>query len=133
MVLPLKQMKSTTSAQSTSNLVLFCLLVYVAILHSAMLIYDLGHPNNFLHADRAISRLDTVRAYLSVPFQVPEIARFLVANGIPGDYYPQAFFYGAGGQYSVILAQIGLLIVSATALYKLTLLLTRSASLSLAA
>lgn len=133
MVLPQQQMKSTTSAQSTSNLVLFCLLVYVAILHGVMLIYDLGHPDNFLHADRAISRLDTVRAYLSVPFEVPEVVRFLVANGIPGDYYPQALFYGAGGQYSVILAQIGLLIGSAAALYELTLLLTRSASMSFAA
>jgi hypothetical protein len=132
-ILPLKQMKSPTSALSTPNRVLIYLLLYVATLHGLMLIYDVVHPDIFLHADRAISRLDTVRAYLSLPFEGPEVVRFLITNGIPGDYYPQALFYLVGGQYSVILAQIGLLIGATATLYKLTLLLTRSASMSLAA
>jgi hypothetical protein len=54
-------------------------------------------------------------------------------QGVPGDYLLQGLFFYLGGQYAVIFFQILLFMVSVAALYKLTLLITKSAKMSAAA
>ena len=108
------------------------LLVYVSILHGLMLLYDVAHPARFLNADRANERWDATQTFLSIHANKTELIHYFVSHGIIGDYFFQTLFYRLGGQYTVILAQICLLIMSVVALYRLTAMLTHSAHAGLA-
>jgi hypothetical protein len=108
----------------------FLLLLYVALLQGLLFAYDLNHPDVFLHADRALDRMHAINELQALLDGQSTFATFLsrqgTAMGVPGDYIVQGVLFHFGGQYSVILFQIALFLVSLVALYHLTFLLTNS-------
>ena len=86
-------------------------LVLAAMLHGAMLVFDLSHPDRFLAADRANTRLAAMEGFQRSIEQGTALS-YLVSNGIPGDYVPQAWLFALGGPTSVILGQIALFLIS---------------------
>ena len=109
------------------------LLAYLTILHGLMFVYDLTHPHLFLNADRASTRIENIKHFISLPPEHSPILDFVSSNGVPGDYFFQALLFQAGGQFLVIAGQVSLLLVSVLALYRLTLIVTHSRKLSLGA
>jgi hypothetical protein len=119
------------------NRTLFLILLYVGLIQAVMLIYDVRHPDIFLHADRASDRMRAIQdlvSFLQGHSSLPEFMRHQgTALGVPGDYLLQGVVFYLGGQYAVIFFQILLFMVSVAALYELTLLITQSAKMSVAA
>lgn len=87
------------------------LLLPFALLHGAMLLYDLSHPERFLRADRALSRIEVIERFGDA-WRAGEGAAFLASHGIPGDWLPQALLYLAGGAMLVIAVQVALALAS---------------------
>ena len=77
-------------------------------LHAGMLAYDFAHPDRFLLADRAVERLDVIRAFAASS----DRAAFVGSHGIPGDWLPHALLWLAGGPYFVIVVQAALAVLS---------------------
>ena len=101
-----------------------------------LFLYDLSHPEVFLHADRAYDRMQAINELLSflggrIPFAV-FLTREGTAQGVPGDYLVQGTLLYLGGTNSVILFQIVLFLASLAALYHLTQLLIGSIGVSFA-
>jgi hypothetical protein len=88
------------------------LLAPFALLHVVMLGYDLQHPDRFLHADRALERIELVRGFGAAWHGGGDMGAFLAGHGIVGDWLPQALLYLAGGQYLVIAVQLALVLLS---------------------
>ncbi len=119
------------------NRSLFFVLMPAVLLQTAMLAYDIFHPDIFHHADRSVDRMEAIRVLLSFLQGNSSLAEFLnqqgTLQGVPGDYLLQGLVFYLGGQYAVIVFQILLFIVSIAALYELTLLTTHSSKMSAAA
>ncbi len=111
---------------STDSTVLKLLLLYAAIIHAGLFIYDLLHPDAFLKADRALQRYQIIDNLLPNITSGNDLIAILSENGIVGDYLVHGLLYMAGGQYGVIAFQLMLLILSLAALFQFALLLTRS-------
>lgn len=109
------------------------LLAYAALLHAALLAYDLAHPEVFLRADRAVTRMAAIDTLAELIRQGAPLGEFFSSHGVVGDYLPQALVYLAGGRTAVILGQVLLFLISLAALLSLTLGLTRSRNCALAA
>lgn len=92
---------TTLSASLPSSSATARLLLPLAALHAAMLVYDLAHPERFLRADRALERMGAI-----------EKAAQYTSHGIVGDWLPQAILWHSGGQYFVIAVQIILALAS---------------------
>lgn len=90
---------------------LLALLAPLGLLHAIMLGYDLAHPDRFLNADRAGERIEVIRGFAQA-WHSGDVASYIAARGIPGDWLPQALLYIAGGQAFVIAAQIALALAS---------------------
>lgn len=82
------------------------LLLGFAALHVAMIAYDLGHPERFLNADRAVSRLQVIERFSEAWHAGADLRPFLAGGGIVGDWLPQAILHLAGGPLAVIVAQV---------------------------
>jgi hypothetical protein len=83
-----------------------------AALHVAMVAYDLGNPERFLNADRAVSRLQAIERFVAAWDSGAGLPALLAAQGIPGDWLPQALLTLAGGSLAVILVQVLLALAS---------------------
>ena len=96
-------------------------IISIAIaLHTLLFLFNYFiHPETFLTADRAKTRLGTVLDFLSQPLQYEAIAAFLTRKGIPGDYVFQAMIMGIGGQYGLVIFQIILAILAYVCLYSI--------------
>lgn len=114
----------------TSPYGLRAILIYLFLLHAGLLVWDIKHPQVFMHADRAYSRLDAMQRLLSAFHQGGGWQTVLMEQGIPGDYLPHALLYGLGGPAGIITVQLALLFASVYALYRLVHLLTLSRALA---
>jgi hypothetical protein len=89
----------------------WALVLPVAGVHLAMLVYDVAHPDRFLRADRADERLHAIMG-LPGAWAKGEAASYIASHGIVGDWLPQGLLYLAGGQYAVIALQVALALAS---------------------
>ncbi len=105
------QTKQTASAAPDRSAALRLIGPFAA-LHLLMLLYDAWHPDRFLNADRAVERLDVIRSFGETLQAGGDIAGFLAAHGIAGDWLPQALLYLMGGQYLVVAVQSLLALLS---------------------
>ncbi len=109
------------------------LLAYAALLHAGLLTNDMAHPEVFLRADRAVNRMGSINELAELLRQGASLREFFASHGVVGDYLPQALLYLVGGRTAVIVGQVLLFLISLTALYSLTLGLTRSRDCALVA
>lgn len=117
----------------SSSRPLLILLAYATLLHAGLFIYDMAHPEVFLRADRAVTRMGAIVKLTELIRQDAPLGEFFASHGIVGDYLPQALLYLFGGRTAVIVGQILLFLISLAALFSLTLRLTRSRNCALAA
>ena len=83
-----------------------------AVLHLLMFGYDLRHPERFLNADRAESRIEVIQRFGQALQRGDDLTAFISSHGIVGDWLPQALLYLAGGQYLLIAVQVLLALLS---------------------
>ena len=106
-------------------------IIYTVIIHTILFIYDLVHPEVFLHADRAVQRLDCIQAFLLNIRPISNLIVFLGSRGVVGDYLIQGIVYGSVGQFGVIVFQLMLLFVSIILLFKFVSLIFDSEKIAL--
>lgn len=111
--------------RSTLRLLLL-LLVCAALLHACLVVYDLSHPEVFLNADRAITRMRMIEDLVRLMREGASLEKFFGSHGIVGDYLPQAMLFMLGGRPAIIAGQILLFLISLAALFSLTFHLTSS-------
>lgn len=92
--------------------------LFICGLHMLMLAYDVMHPEVFLHADRAGTRLGTIQGLASI-HQKTDFVNFLIEQGNLGDYLPQGLIYLSVGRIGLIIFQIALTMVSGHAVYRI--------------
>src|SRR5882672_7719318 len=81
-------------------------------LHALMFGYDLQHPDRFLNADRAITRMRVIEGFEQVLRDGGDSVSYLTGHGIIGDWLPQAILHLCGGQFAVIAVQVLLALLS---------------------
>lgn len=106
------------------------ILIYGVILHTAMLAYDVFHPDPFLVADRARERLASIEELSAASGHGGDLTSYLATHGVAGDYLIQAIVYIPFGKYGVIVFQIALLLLSVVALFELTRLISDSSNMA---
>lgn len=84
----------------------------LGLLHAAMLVYDLAHPDRFLNADRAASRLQVIEGLAETWRGGGDVAAYVAGHGIVGDWLPHALLYLGGGAALVIAVQVLLALAS---------------------
>jgi hypothetical protein len=129
--------KATAYSKCPLDRSLFFILLYTAFVQGLMFLYDMAHPNLFMHADRAADRMTAIEHLVSFFQGAVALQELLTyrgaALGVPGEYLIQGVIFYFGGQYAVIVFQILLFIASIGALYHLALLVTHSRGMSVAA
>jgi hypothetical protein len=90
----------------------FALLGGLGLLHAAMLAYDVGHPDRFLNADRASSRMQVIEGFAETWRTGGDLSAYIAGHGIVGDWLPHALLFLAGGAALVILVQVLLALAS---------------------
>lgn len=104
---------------------------YAVLLHLMLFGYDLTHPEAFLRADRANERMFVIRSFIEAWPNRNELLQLLATNGIVGDYAFHVLLYAIGGQYTVIIFQVGLSVYSVFILYRFAMLLAASRQVAL--
>lgn len=94
------------------------LLALYAMLHSWLLLFDLGHPAAWLHADRAAERMKHIGQILQYGDFRSRLA-YAGQHNVPGDYIPQAILYGLGGRFLLLGVQVALCVISVACVYRL--------------
>jgi 4-amino-4-deoxy-L-arabinose transferase-like glycosyltransferase len=102
------------------------LLACAALLHAGLFLYDHLHPEVFLNADRAITRMRTIEALARLIGEGASLGNFFESHGIIGDYLPQAMLYMLGGRTAIVVGQVLLFLVSLAALFGMTFHVTGS-------
>lgn len=110
---------------------LIYVIAYTIVVHTFLFIYDLMHPEVFLHADRALPRLNSIQAFWLNTRPISNLIDFLGSNGVVGDYFIQGVLYGIVGQFGLIIFQLMLFLVSVILLYKLVSLIFDSEKIAL--
>lgn len=103
---PLGEATSRMSTMHREKAMVWGLMLAVGILHCAMLVYDLFHPDVFFHADRALQRFPHMMGYLEVLQRGQGVADFLARHGNIGDYWVHAMIFRGVGQYGILVVQI---------------------------
>jgi hypothetical protein len=97
----------------------------LALAHAALFAYGLAHPDAPLRFDRAVHRMDNIRAFGAAGGSAARL-ELLRELGNPGDYVWQAAIYTLTGESMIglLLVQIALAALSLVAVYRIALLLT---------
>lgn len=111
------------------------ILIGIAFLcvHGGLFLFDLAHPDAFLHGDRAANRIRTITELLSA--YRDELPNLILnsTSGVPGDFIQHALLYWAGGPYLVIACQIALELLTVIITYIGVARLTGNATVAAAA
>ncbi len=112
---------------------LSALLILALFVHGGLLLYDLAHPEAFVHVDHGERRLRFIQGLMASTGSSEELTDFATNHWIIGDYGLQAILYGLVGHYGLIVFQVFLTLLSIACLFKLALLLTGSQGTALLA
>lgn len=112
----------------------YSLILYYFFIHALLAIWDYHHPDVFMSADRASTRMISIEKLLSAASSSSDIFSQTLSNhGIIGDYLFHAILFAFGGKALIISGQLFLGIVSIIFIFLLTLVLTKRKDMSVAA
>src|SRR5215470_2942571 len=120
---------TATTRDVRENRWLYRLLVCFAVVHGLFLALDARYPSAFLRGDRSSTRMAAIDALGRLSDWHTFVAYF-GAHGNPGDYAPQALLYLAGGKFTLVIAQICLMLLSGACVFRLARLCELSARAS---
>ncbi len=109
------------------------LLILAVLVHGGLLVYDLAHPEAFVHVDHGDRRLRFIQGLLASAGSGEDLTSFATSHWIIGDYGVQAAIYSVVGQYGLIVLQVFFTLLSIACLYKLALLVSGSQKTALLA
>jgi uncharacterized membrane protein HdeD (DUF308 family) len=108
---------------------LYWLLICFGAVHGLLLALDARYPSAFLRGDRADSRMAAIEGLRHLGGWHAIVA-YLGTHGNIGDYAPQAVLYLAGGKLTLVISQIGLMLLSGVCVFRLGRLCELSARAS---
>jgi Predicted membrane protein (DUF2079) len=108
---------------------LYWLLLCFVVVHGFLLILDARYPYVFLRGDRAGSRMAAIEGLRQLGGW-HAIVSYLGTHGNIGDYAPQAVLYLVGGKLTLVISQIGLMLLSGICVFWLARLCELSARAS---
>src|SRR5579863_5870707 len=108
---------------------LYWLLICFGAVHGLLLALDARYPSAFLRGDRADSRMAAIEGLRHLGGWHAIVA-YLGTHGNIGDYAPQAVLYLAGGKLTLVISQIGLMLLSGVCVFRLARLCELSARAS---
>jgi hypothetical protein len=105
------------------------LLICFGAVHGLLLALDARYPSAFMRADRAVSRMAAIEGLRQLS-DWHAIVAYLGTHGNIGDYAPQAMLYLVGGKMTLVISQIGLMLLSGICVFRLARLCELSARAS---
>jgi hypothetical protein len=108
---------------------LYWLLLCFAAVHGLLLILDARYPYVFLRGDRAVTRMAAIEGLRQLGGWHAIVA-YLGTHGNIGDYAPQAVIYLVGGKFTLVISQVGLMLLSGICVFRLARLCELSARAS---
>jgi len=91
--------------------------ILLLLVHGALFVYDVRHPEAFLQGDRAGQRYQTILEFGEVG--ASELSSYLLEYGLPGDYLLHAVLYRLFGRLGLIFVQVGLAFVSVVLVHRI--------------